>query len=112
MHACMHTPTAFATALRLQNLALERLVAGRLLPFIRIAAADVAKAADRIQRTVAALPAEWFRGGEGQQGRAGAGGIFEGSGRLSYACLPACSFCNWYMLGCCEVCRYGVRTML
>jgi len=47
-----------------QDLALQRLVSQHLMPFIRVAASDAAKAADRVQRVVTALPAAWFQGGE------------------------------------------------
>ncbi|GAB4819481.1 hypothetical protein N2152v2_006527 [Parachlorella kessleri] len=47
----------------LQDLALQRLVSQQLMPFIRVAASDTAKAADRVQRVVTLLPTAWFQGG-------------------------------------------------
>ncbi|KAL4451797.1 hypothetical protein ABPG75_007459 [Micractinium tetrahymenae] len=45
----------------LQRLALDKLVAARLLPYARAAAGDPSLAADRVSRIVDALPADWFR---------------------------------------------------
>ncbi|KAL4419512.1 hypothetical protein ABPG77_002298 [Micractinium sp. CCAP 211/92] len=45
----------------LQRLALDKLVAARLLPYARAAAGNPPLAADRVSRIVGALPAEWFR---------------------------------------------------
>lgn len=45
----------------LQRLALDKLVAARLLPYARAAAGDPPLAADRVSRIVDALPADWFR---------------------------------------------------
>lgn len=45
----------------LQRLALDKLVAARLLPYARAAAGDPPLAADRVSRIVEALPADWFR---------------------------------------------------